>query len=221
MMVRLSHTLSESTPFYEGLPPPSLRQLYSLDKGDVCNSIYLTTSNHAGTHVDAPNHFNPHGRRITEYGPEELTFTKPAIVRVEVPEDRLIRPQHLRNIERARADCDILLLRSGFGEDRDDKRYVQASPGFSREAAEYIMGTLPELLAVAMDFISVSSLLHEEEGADAHRVFLGCAGYGERSVLLVEDALIPRELEPPARILIVPWMMEGLDSAPCTVLAEL
>jgi arylformamidase len=223
MLVRLSYTLSGNTPFYEGLRPPSLEQLYSLDEGQVCNSFYLTTSNHAGTHVDAPNHFNPSGRRITQYSADELTFHKPAIVPMGVPDDRLILPEHLRAIESARADCDILLLRSGFSQfrERDPKMYVQRSPGFSRAAAEYIMKSMAKLQAIAMDFISVSSLLHDEEGAEAHRVFLGCEGYSRRSVLLIEDAYLPAELETPQRILVAPWLMEGLDSAPCTVLAEL
>jgi len=50
--------------------------------------------------------------------------------------------------------------------------------------------------------------------------FLGCPGYGDRAVLLVEDAMLPADLTPPSRIIIVPWRIEGLDSAPCTVLAE-
>jgi kynurenine formamidase len=224
MQVRLSHPLSENTPFYEGLRPPSLEQLYGLERGDTCNSFYLTTSNHAGTHVDAPNHFNLRGRKITEYSPDELVFEKPAMVPFEVPNDRLIFPEHLRRIEDARPDCDILLLRSGFSaryRDRDRKEYVDRGPGFSRAAAEYIMDTLLQLRAIAMDIISASSLLHDAEGAEAHRVFLGCEGYGPRSVLLIEDAHIPDDLDVPKRILLAPWMMEGLDSAPCTVLAEI
>jgi kynurenine formamidase len=71
-----------------------------------------------------------------------------------------------------------------------------------------------------VDFASISATKHEAEGAGAHRVFLGCEGYGERTALLVEDCAIPDEVPPIQRLLVVPWMIEGLDSAPCTVWAE-
>jgi hypothetical protein len=36
----------------------------------------------------------------------------------------------------------------------------------------------------------------------------------------VEDALLPNSLPPLLRVFIVPWMFDGLDSAPCTMFAE-
>lgn len=223
MLVRLSYPLSSRTPFYDSLDPPSLRQLYSLDHGDACNSYYFTTSNHAGTHVDAPRHFNASGRGICSYSPDELTFTRPAILPVVPPSDLLLRQADVEVATRVASDCDILFVQTGYGSirEKDPRTYVDRGPGFSREAAEFLMRRLPGLRAIAMDFVSVSSMLHEAEGAEAHRVFLGCAGYSDRSVLLVEDVMIPADLSPPRRVMIVPWLFEGLDSAPCTVLAEL
>jgi arylformamidase len=223
MLVRLSYPLSSSTPFYDSLAPPSLNQLYSLERGDTCNSYYLTTSNHAGTHVDAPRHFNASGRAISSYSPDELTFTRPAIIPVVPPSGLLLRAADLDGAARVSPDCDFLFVRTGFGSlrEKDPHAYVNRGPGFSREAAEFLMQSLPGLRAIAMDFVSASSMLHEDEGAEAHRVFLGCPGYSDRSVLLVEDVMIPADLSPPTRVLIVPWLFEGLDSAPCTVLAEL
>src|SRR5690242_6730866 len=49
MLLLLSYPLSRETPFYSQLAKPELRQLYDLRQGDVCNSFYLTTSNHCGT----------------------------------------------------------------------------------------------------------------------------------------------------------------------------
>lgn len=223
MILRLSYSLSTGIPFYAGLPQPRLDPLYQLARGDVCNSYYLTTSNHVGTHIDAPNHFDPNGRKIAEYQPEELVFTRAAILPVEVPEDRLIRAEHLQGASGVRRDCDLLLIRTGYSRFRteDPRAYVERSPGFSRAAAECLLAAFPELRAVAVDFISFASPLHEQEGCDAHRVLLGCPGYGSRPVLLIEDALIPDSLPVPRRVLVVPWQFEGLDSAPCTILAEL
>jgi kynurenine formamidase len=221
MMVNLSHKLSESTPFYEGLARPRLERLYDLSRGDACNSFYLRTSNHCGTHVDGPWHFNPDGRRISDYDIGELVFTRPAIVDVAAGAGHLILSEDLHALNGVRTDCDILLLRTRFGAFRDDAaKYVNDSPGFSRSAAETVIEKLPALRALAVDFMSVADLRHAEQGAEAHRVFLGCSGYSDRNVLLIEDARLPADLRIPDRVIVVPWFFEGLDSAPCTMIAE-
>lgn len=216
MFIRLSHNLSEQTPFFSSLPKPQLKQLYDLGRGDDCNSYYFTASNHCGTHVDAPRHFHAQGRAITDYQLAELVFEHPEIVDVPVEDRELIEPRHL---EGAPASADILLLRTGFGRHRgDERRYVDNGPGFGPEAAEFLMGRVAGLRAVAMDFVSASSLAHEQAGAEAHRVFLGCTGHAP--VLLVEDALLPAHLPALRRVFVIPWMFEGLDSAPCMMFAE-
>jgi arylformamidase len=222
MLVKLSHNLSVRTPFYDGLPGPTLEQLYDLRKGDTCNSYFFRTNNHAGTHVDAPLHFNPAGRSITDYELSELVFTRPAIIDVPLDECELIEPGQLQAAGTVRPDCDILLLRSGFGSRRalDAGAYVVKGPGFSRSAAEYLLASLSDLRAVAVDFISIGSMSHMEEGLDAHRVFLGCPGYGERPILLVEDAWLPESIPTPQKVYVIPLFFDGLDSAPCTMFAE-
>ena len=222
MLIRLSYPLSEQTPFYSSLPKPALRQIYDLEKGDVCNSFYFTTSNHCGTHVDAPRHFCGEGRCIAEYGPSELVFSRPAVLDIPLADNELIEPQHLDPLLASVArDTDLILLRSGFGRFRgDEPHYVERSPGFGPAAAALLMEQFPELRALAVDFISISSPAHVAAGADAHRVFLGCTNHGARSILLVEDALLPNLLPLLLRVFVVPWMFEGLDSAPCSMFAE-
>src|SRR6476661_5920330 len=80
MLIQLSHHLSEDTPFYASLAKPELKQLYDLRKGHVCNSFYFSTSNHAGTHVDAPRHFCPGGRPVTDYDLAEMVYARPAVL---------------------------------------------------------------------------------------------------------------------------------------------
>ncbi len=220
-MLNLAWPLSENTPFYEGLAKPRIEQIYDLGKGHACNSFYFTSSNHAGTHVDGPFHFNPAGRKIADYDMNELVFTRPAILDAPLAPSQLIMPEALAELDTVRPDCDILLLRSGFGACRGDAQvYVNEGPGFSGAAARHILERLPSLRALAMDFISAAAVAHMEEGCEAHRVFLGCAGYGDRSVLLIEDARLPMDLPVPSRLILAPWLFVGLDSAPCSLLAE-
>jgi len=222
MLIQLSYNLSEQTPFYQSLRKPQLEQLYDLAKGDACNSFYLTTSNHAGTHVDAPRHFNAQGRAITDYEISELVFHDVAVVDVDLEDRELIEQRRLEPaLGDTPATIDMLLLRTGFGRHRhDERRYVDNGPGFGPEAADYLMARFANLRAIAMDFPSVSALAHEQAGAEAHRVFLGCGKYAERPVLLVEDAFLPSGLPDLNRIFVIPWLFDGLDSAPCTMFAE-
>jgi arylformamidase len=222
MLIQLSHYLSEHTPFYSFLPKPKLEQIYDLGKGDLCNSFYLTVSNHAGTHVDAPRHFCSEGRRITDYELSELVFSRPAVLDVLLVDEELIEQRHLEaEVAAAPQDTDLVLMRSRFGRFRGDEwRYVDRSPGFGPAAAEFLMERFPRLRGLALDLMSVSSPAHESEGAEAHRVFLGCTRYASRPILLVEDALLPDALPQLRRVFVIPWMFDGLDSAPCTMFAE-
>jgi len=221
MLINLSYHLSETTPFHKTLRSPRLERLYDLSKGDPCNSFYLTTSNHAGTHVDGPNHFNPIGRKITDYDLSELVFSRPALADIRVGADTLILPQHLVGCDGCRSDCDFLFIRSGFGRLRADaENYIGHNPGFSAAAAEYLMERFKGLKALAVDFASIAATAHMEAGCEAHRIFLGCGKYSRRPVLLVEDIHFPDPLPRLEKIYLIPWMFEGLDSAPCTVFAE-
>lgn len=55
---------------FPGDPMPSMKQLQSLEKGDVCNLTAFSMCAHNGTHVDAPAHFIPDGKTIDEVGLE-------------------------------------------------------------------------------------------------------------------------------------------------------
>lgn len=222
MILNLSYKLGEKTPVIGPLAPPVIERLSAIERGSPCNSFRFCTANHVGTHVDAPFHFNPVGRKISDYAAHELVFDKPDILSIELQPSQLIEPAHLAGLKSVRNGCNLIFIKSGFGRYRltNPQIYGDENPGFSRAAAEFMLDRLPELKALAVDFISVSACKHLAEGFEAHRVFLGCKGYSNREVLLVEDTYIALDLEVPDRVFIVPWFCEGLDSAPCTVLAE-
>ncbi|MGH9448961.1 MAG: cyclase family protein [Terriglobia bacterium] len=222
MIVKLSYNLSENMPFYEGIPQPKIEPFADFSKGNQWRSLYFTTNNHFGTHVDAPNHFCPTGRKICEYKIEDLIFERVAILPISIGETELINPEHLSGLRGVRQDCDLLLIKTGFSRFRESapRTYADRSPGFSRRSAEYVMDALPTLRALMVDFISMAAAAHMEDGCDAHRVFLGYPGPGKRSILLIEDSFIPDALPVPKKVYAVPLFFEGLDSAPCTVFAD-
>jgi kynurenine formamidase len=132
---------------------------------------------------------------------------------------KLLRDGDRRN--GSRGDCDFLFVRTGFGKHRSNaETYIEHNPGFSATAADFLMQRFPELKALAVDFASVASAAHMEEGCMAHRVFLGCGRYSDRPVLLVEDIRFPQPMPSLKKIYLIPWQFEGPDSAPCTLFAD-
>lgn len=54
------------TPPYEGDPETYTEYVKSIEKGDEYNLSLFSMSSHTGTHIDAPYHFWPDGKRINE-----------------------------------------------------------------------------------------------------------------------------------------------------------
>jgi kynurenine formamidase len=218
----LSHALSASTPTPGGRPPLRLETDESLEQGFPGNTYYYTAWNHAGTHVDAPAHMHAGGRTILEVPIGDLIFHRPFIVDVPKKDDQLITSADLRTYEQAIAASDFLLLRTGCGHyrDSDPVRYRDRNPGLSVDAARYLNATrFPLLRAVGIDTISMAAASHVEEGIEAHRILF--ARKDGSSILLVEDMLLAPDLARPRRVFVVPLFIEGLDSSPCTIVAEL
>lgn len=55
-----------TTPVYDGDPQTVATQLMDMENGDSFNLSEISMSVHAGTHIDAPFHFNPDGAKIDE-----------------------------------------------------------------------------------------------------------------------------------------------------------
>ena len=134
---------------------------------------------------------------------------------------RLIKTGGLKFDEAIRA-ADLLLVRSGFSAMRasDNRAYSEEGPAISARAAELIVERYQNLKAVGMDWISLSSPLHLEDGIRAHQIMLGKTG--AEPVLIIEDidlsGLDPDTLE---TVFALPLFIEGIDSAPVTILAKI
>ena len=63
----LSYYINESTPIYGGKKSIFIDHSSQIVNGDSSNSKYLKIPNHAGTHIDFPNHFSDHGKIINDY----------------------------------------------------------------------------------------------------------------------------------------------------------
>ena len=86
----------------------------------------------------------------------------------------------------------------------------------SVEGAHYVAGKFPKLRALGLDTVSLACMQHLEEGLEAHRVLLGGKG---RRFLIIEDMDLDHDLSQLKRVFALPLFIDGVDSAPCTVMA--
>jgi arylformamidase len=216
MFSLLSHHLSSSTPGFAGGGSLEIEPLKEIASGGSSNNYKISLPCHLGTHIDAPRHVSDKGRPIAAYPVSAFIFTRPKMIHLVLGSGELVRRRHLEGFEESISVCDILFIRSGFQRFRetDKERYSSQNPGFSLEGAKYL-ASFRKLRALGFDFISLSSVPHRREGRMAHRALLS-----GRDFFIIEDMDLSHYPQDVGRIIVAPLFVEGVDSVPCTVLAE-
>gem|GEM_PF-87610 len=226
-MILLSYYIDRETPAYGGNGGPDITSERSIQAGHSSNSLRLNFSNHTGTHIDCPFHFDSGGEKLSEYSAEFWYCSRVATVVLDPQplEGALIEFELLRKAideqislsEIVKAEA--LIVKTGWSELRKDSVYSTAGPGWHRDVADGLRQLMPELRFFAFDLISISSFVHREEGREAHRAFLK----HERPILPVEEMdlrSIYRGMKL-NNLLISPLLLQDADGAPVTVWANL
>ena len=139
-----------SAPLWDGLPTwpgdvPFRRIVTeSHEAGDGCEVSHVTTTLHAGTHVDAPRHFGAGAPAVDELDP--LLFLGPCrVVRVDVPPRALVRPEHLDGV----LDAPRLLVATGTLPDPDRE--------FTRDFAALAPETVDALAEAGVRLVGIDA----------------------------------------------------------------
>jgi arylformamidase len=220
--ILLSHYIDNNSPYYIGTTKPVITPNTQISAGDDYNTFVIEVENHCGTHVDAPRHFVSSGREISNYSINELSF------RVLVLDCRK-GPRELVEVEdfsMASFDgFDGILIKTGFGRYRDTNlnKYLTENPGVSPEAIEFLRKKHPNVRCIGIDCISMARYNDEELAKKTHvTAFIDSEKYGN-PLLFIEDMKlndIPDGFYID-NIMVIPWQIRGVDSAPCTVVANL
>jgi arylformamidase len=220
--IHLSFLLSVDTPVFPGSPSVEVRAFSSLSRGDCSNTFSISFYNHAGTHMDAPRHFYNDGKAITDFRFSEFVYENPIVVNIPKQDSELIMKSDLLKYFDVIKEADLLLIRTGFTKFRSSEplRYASKSPGFTGETAVYLKKSFPNLRAIGIDFISAAAPEHLETGLEFHRIILdphrveGCK-------FIIEDMDLTQVTSSLRRVVVVPFLVQGIDSAPCTVFGEI
>lgn len=217
----LSHLLNSETPAFGGSKGFEKRILKAIEKGDSSNSESWQLTNHIGTHIDLPYHFDPSGLKMEGFEARAFFFEKVIVVEHEAQPAELIGAPVFEREQKRIESADLILIKTQFERFRKEPKYWESGPGVSEKAGFYLRERCPSLRAIGFDFLSLTSFQHREEGRAAHRALLG---HGKRPpVLIIEDLSLQALSESDSgkfRVVVAPVRVEGADGAPVTVFAE-
>ena len=184
----LTYTLGEDFPAYV----PSERAVRRPGTNFADDGYYQQRWDiyeHIGTHVDAPAHFNPNGRYVSELTADELMV--PAVTidiarRAAADPDTVVTVADLRDHERRHGRIErgsAVLMYSGWGakvRDPDAYRGTDAAgglhfPGFSADACEWLIRRR-RISALGVDTLSIDP--GNSATFDAHKILNGAERYG-------------------------------------------
>jgi arylformamidase len=222
MRILLSYYIDNNSPYYIGTTKPVIMPKNEISSGDDYNTHIIKVENHCGTHVDAPKHFIDDGRGISDYDVNELIFKHPLVIECQKGPSELITVNDISKIAFEGFDC--ILFKTGFGKYRkkDLNKYLTRNPGIAPETVHWLREEYHNVKCLGIDCISVSRYNDEEIAKKTHvNAFKDSENYGD-PVLLIEDMNLEEVVEKQkfSSVLVIPWQIKDIDSAPCTVIAN-
>ena len=220
MVHLLSHILSEDDPPFPNAPTMRIKPFARIENGDVCNTSVIEIFNHFGTHMDAPKHFFDKGLSIAELPVDFFIFNKPLILDIPLDVEQLLTKEMIAPFESEIKKCDLLCIRSGFALKRssDPNVYSSRGPGLSASLCKYFMDEFRNIKCIGIDWISVTSYPHLEDGILAHRYLMG--SFHDRYITVIEELNLEKVYKRGiGKVIALPLFVKGSDSAPVTVIA--
>ena len=143
-LVDLSQPLNQECPFWPYYPPFEVKYIKRKAEHGV-NAQYIQTSNHMGTHLDAPRHFVTGGMTIDEI-PLEWLCGAGVVVDLTDAMDELAAytPEMIEKRVEVR-EGDLLILHTGwhryaqFGASPDEERYIHLHPGAHPKMCDWLL----------------------------------------------------------------------------------
>ncbi|GAB7387733.1 cyclase family protein [Bacillaceae bacterium] len=207
-IVDLSMLLTEATPVYPGDPVPSIRPAATFAK-EGYHVEHLQFGSHFGTHVDAPFHFFPEGRRIDELDLSLFIGTGVLIdVTGKTEREGIGLPDVEPYLERL-GPGKIALIHTGWSKYAGEEKYFR-HPYVKEEAVD-------EMLRRGVRTFFIDALNIDATGGSAypaHEKILGANGVIGENFVNFEQIDFPDPL-----IVAFPLKIAGSDGSPVRALA--
>lgn len=212
-LVDLSQVIGPESQMFPAYPQPAFTQWTTREvHGFLAESLFLVS--HTGTHVDAPFHFEPNGKKLDELDPERF------FVPGHVLDVRGLKPRESANPAQLRTACrrlalpvragDAVLLRTGWERKRGTAAYLFENPGLGRKAAE-------EIVSWGVSFVGVDCANLDAAGSTeypAHHALL------KADIPVVENVANLAALgTAPFTLAAFPLPLEGATASPIRLMA--
>lgn len=222
--IDLAYPVYSGMPVYPGTPKVEVIPQENMEKGDNWNGTVVSTYTHAGTHCDAPFHYDKNGRTIDQLPISSFVYKKPVLVNTPYKENYKVTVDDLKSVGDDLYKAEIIFLNTGSYKfrDKDFGKYVNNFPSLSPEAALFIRKELPNVKAVAIDTISIEDLAAGPETNFAvHNGLLNETNFDERSIVIFEDynpkPIIDKKL---ISAVAAPLRIKNRDGSPVNIVVE-
>ena len=183
---------------WPGDPEFEFAPLCRIENGDGCNTSRIAMATHTGTHVDAPWHFRPDGKKLHEIDPA-LFFGEALLL--EVPDADCIHAEDLGPLPLPPR----ILIKTRNTAYAVDGPFQENYAALAADAAQRLVDEGVRLAGV--DYLSVAPF--HQEGQSTHHILLG-------NGILVVEGLVLKGLPPgPCSFTMLPMAILGADGAPC------
>ncbi len=199
----LTYPLNATSPYWpaENYVPFSLHTIATLKKDGVLSKSF-TSPEHLGTHIDAPNHFEPNQPSVDQIPPKQL-FAPGVVIDVapqaEIDADYRITKADIDTWEKQHGPIPkgaVVLANTGWGRfwtnfDRYKNQDIRGGlhfPGFSAEAAKFLVKER-NIKGIGIDTLSID--YGPSKDFIVHHIINGAGKYGLENVAHL-DKLPPR-----------------------------
>ena len=197
---------STNLPVYPGDPAVQIKQVSSLESGDICTVSHLSFSSHTGTHVDPPSHFVAGAMTLDQLPLEVLIGTVRVVDTGEIPAiDRAtVEQANLDGVER-------VLFKT-----RNSQMWKRASFSEFNQEFVYLETDEDELLVergiklVGIDYLSIEKFNFVEPAT--HWALL------RNNVVIVEGLDLSEVEEGEYELICLPMKIKDGDGGPARVI---
>lgn len=177
------------------------------------NATTLHIYSHAGTHIDAPPHFDAGNEGIDKTPLENLIADCHVIDLTGIEPSALITPDHLAETREKVIPGQGLLFKTGWGNHiNDPDLYRNALPRISEEMAKWCI--LKKIKIIGVESPSVADINNIKEVTLIHTLLL-------KAGIIIVEGLVNMDLITLDKVqfIALPLKIAGCDGSPCRAIA--
>lgn len=141
-LVDLSQGIGPETQMFPAYPQPAFTQWTTREvHGFLAESLFMVS--HTGTHLDAPFHFEPRGKKLDALSVDRFFVPGHVLDLHDLRPGERIEPSQLRAVRKRSGrpvhGGDAVLLRSGWERKQGSRAYLFENPGLGAAAAKELV----------------------------------------------------------------------------------